>query len=217
MVDHAPKRLSPRSLLIVGAGGHARVLIDLLHASGQYDVVGLVDSHLPAGSLVNGFPVLGPDSTEHLQSLAAQGIELATNAVGGIHDRALRSSVCARIRSAGLMMPVLVHPSATVDRSAHLGAGTHVLAGAYVGAGAQVGDDCIVNTHAVVSHDCVLGDHVTVSPGALLAGGVHVGANTLIGMGATVYLGLRIGAGVIVANGTAVFADVADATVIRHR
>jgi acetyltransferase-like isoleucine patch superfamily enzyme len=217
MADHAPRRITPRSLLIVGAGGHARVLIDLLDASGQYDVVGLVDSHLPAGSLVNGFPVLGPDSSEHLQSLAAQGIELATNAVGGINDRALRSSVCSRIQSAGFLLPVLVHPSATVDRSAHLGAGTQVLAGAYVGAGAQIGADCIVNTHAVVSHDCVLGDHVTVSPGAMLAGGVRVGANTLIGMGATVYLGLTIGSRVVVANGAAVFADVADDAVIRHR
>ncbi len=217
MADHAPRRITPRSLLIVGAGGHARVLIDLLDASGQYEVVGLVDSHLPAGSLVNGFPVLGPDSSEHLQSLAAQGIELATNAVGGINDRALRSSVCSRIQSAGFSLPVLVHPSATVDRSAHLGAGTQVLAGAYVGAGAQIGADCIVNTHAVVSHDCVLGDHVTVSPGAMLAGGVRVGANTLIGMGATVYLGLTVGSRVVVANGAAVFADVVDDAVIRHR
>lgn len=217
MTDHAPRRITPRSLLIVGAGGHARVLIDLLDASGQYDVVGLVDSHLPAGSLVNGFPVLGPDSSEHLQSLAAQGIALATNAVGGINDRALRSSVYSRIQSAGFSLPVLVHPSATVDRSAHLGAGTQVLAGAYVGAGAQIGADCIVNTHAVVSHDCVLGDHVTVSPGAMLAGGVRVGANTLIGMGATVYLGLTVGSRVVVANGAAVFADVVDDAVIRHR
>jgi sugar O-acyltransferase (sialic acid O-acetyltransferase NeuD family) len=209
--------IGDRSILIVGAGGHAKVLIDLLHASGEFEVVGLVDSTIAPGTLVNGVEVLGPDSPEHLSTLRNRGIPSAANAVGGIGDRSLRSSVWDRLRAAGFRLPALVHPRAHIDRSARLADGAQVLAGAVVGAEASIGADCIINTNAVVSHDCVLGEHVSIAPGALLAGGVHIGPNTLVGMGVSIYLGLHIGADVVIANGTAVFNDIPDGTVVRNR
>lgn len=212
-----PQGVSDRSIVVVGAGGHAKVLIDLLHASGEFDVVGLLDRSLPAGTVVNGVPVLGADSSDSLADLRRSGVPHAANAVGGITDRSLRASVWSRITHAGFHMPTLVHPRAAVDRSARLAAGVQVLAGAYVGADASVGADSIVNTNAVVSHDCVLGEHVNIAPGALLAGGVHIGDNTLVGMGVSIYLGLRIGTHVVIANGTAVFDHLADGVIVRHR
>ena len=196
----------PTAIVIYGAGGHGKSLLDLLRTLGSYRVVGFVDDGVSAGEEIMGIPVLG--GGEALADLHAKGVRLAVNAVGGIGNVKVRKRVFRRIARAGFVCPAVVHPSAVVEPGAVLSAGVQVFPHAYVGSQVRVGFGSIVNTGAIVSHDCVLGDYVNISPGAILAGDVSVGADALIGMGVTVNLGVEVGAGARVGNSATVKSDV---------
>ena len=201
-------------VVIVGAGGHAATMVDLLTELRSFRIAGLLDDTVAVGGLVAGHPILG--TLDELPRLRERGIVLVVNAIAGIGDRGLRERVWSRIKGAGCGVPTLVHPRAVVDLSAVLAEGAQILAGAYVGARAFVDEDAIVNSHAVVSHDCRVGAHAHVAPNATLAGDVQVGVSSLIGMGSTTYLGVRIGREAVVANGTSVLVDVPDYAVARR-
>lgn len=203
----------PNALIIYGGGGHGKSLVELVRSLRSFDLVGIVDDGLPAGSSVLGTPVLGGSAV--LDELTGHGVRHAVNAVGGIGNLTPRLQVFERLKQAGFTFPTVVHPSAVVEPSADLDAGVQVFAHAYIGSSVKVGFGCIVNTGAILSHDCLLGEIVNISPGGILAGGVHVGVRTLIGMGATVNLEVKIGAGARVGNGATVKADVPDGAVVR--
>jgi sugar O-acyltransferase (sialic acid O-acetyltransferase NeuD family) len=203
------------SLVVIGGGGHGRMLLDLLHELRSFRIAGILDGGVPVGAMIAGHRVLGPDTEEELARLHGQGLRLAVNGVGGVTNRAARPAVWEKLKLAGFGLPNLVHPKAAVDTSVRLGEGVQILAGAYVGAEANLGDNCIINNGAVVSHDCVIAEHAHLTPGAILAGNVTVGSNSLIGMGASVYLGVSIGSKAIVTNGVDVFSDVEDGSVVR--
>ena len=204
---------SDRRLIVYGGGGHGKSVIEAVRATGQFEVVGVVDDGLERGSAVVGVPILG--GGEILPELLAQGIRLAANAVGGIGDARSRLTVFRRLIEAGFACPAIVHPTAFVEPSARLSAGVQVLPHAYVGSEAEIGFGSIVNTSAVVSHDCRLGAYANVSPGALLAGGVTLGEAALVGMGVTVNLGVAIGDGARVGNSAVVKKDVPAGGIVR--
>ena len=189
------------------------MIIDLLRASKTYRIAGIVDDSLTKDTAIMGVPVLG-DSTV-LPELHSQGIHLAVNAVGGIGNIGLRIKIFDRLAEAGVTCPALSHPTAYLDPSAHLDAGSQVLALAYVGCEVRLGYGCIVNSGAIVSHDCQLGHYVNISPGAILAGDVRVGDGVLIGMGVTVNLGVRIGRGARIGNGATIKGDVPEGGLVR--
>lgn len=207
--------MAPRAerLLIVGGGGHGKVVADMARACG-HEVVGFADvdaSKLgkvvePGGARVLLTQAELLAATEDTLPFGATAIALA---VGNNRARlVLSGSLDAR------SLPALVHPSAIVSPSAAIGAGTVVLPAAVVNAAARIGAAVIVNTAAVVEHDCVLGDGVHVSPGAVLAGGVTVGARGWIGAGATVIPGVRIGEDVVVGAGAVVTRDVPEGVTV---
>ena len=198
----------PSSVIVFGAGGHGKTLIELIREVGQLELVGVVDDRLARGSEVLGVPVLG--NRDDLASIRRDGIGLAANAIGGISNMASRVEVSQALAARGFVFPALIHPTAFVEASASIGEGAQILAHSYVGSDAVVGKGVIVNTGAVVSHDCVLDDHVNLSPGCLLAGGITVGEATLLGMGVTTYLGIDIGANVRAGNGAIITAPVPD-------
>lgn len=196
-----------RLIVVVGAGGHARVVAEAVGAD-------LVAGHLapmPGDHELLG-PWLGDDDAA--AGLVAHGHLLALGV--GFVDRA-GSERRARIleRFDPSMLAVVVHPAATVAASASLAPGSFVAAGAVVGTCATVGVGVIVNTGAVVDHDCRLDRNVHIGPQATLSGGVEVGADTLVGVGATVRQGITIGANAVVGAGAVVLSDVdASSTVV---
>ena len=204
----------PAAVVVVGGGGHGRTLLALLAALPGYRVVGVLDDQLDPGTDLAGTELLG--GTELLEDLAARGVRLAVNAVGGISPTRVgqRVAVFDRLEAAGFSCPALVHPRAAVEPDAELEPGAQVLAQAYVGSRAVVGFGAVVNTGAMVSHDCAVGAYVNLSPGALLAGGVTLGRAALVGMGATVNIQLSIGAGARIGNGATVKADVPEGAVV---
>ena len=191
--------------LIVGAGGHGKVVLDILRAGGHHRPVGFVDADPRLhGTTVGGLPVLG--GVHQLRRLV--GPHKLVAAVIAIGDNRARAGYADAVTDAGLRLTTAVHPSAVVAESAVLGVNVVVAAGAIVCAEARVGDHAIVNTAATVDHECEIGPGVHVCPGAHLAGRVRVEAGALIGLGASVIQCLRIGAGATVGAGAVVIRDV---------
>lgn len=198
----------PMRLVVIGAGGHAKVVLEAIRAAGIGDVVGLIDPAPPAPALL-GVKVLGDD--DMLPMLRRDGIDAAVVALGG---NVLRQRLGQRLRELGFTLPVIVHPSALLSPSATLGEGVVVMARAVVGTETIIDSLAIINTAAVVDHDNRIGSAAHVAPGCALAGDVHVGNRTLIGVGSAVRPGIRIGADAVIGAGAAVVTDVADGTVV---
>jgi sugar O-acyltransferase (sialic acid O-acetyltransferase NeuD family) len=201
-------------ILIYGAGGHAKTLMEMVKQVGAHAIAGIVDDNPQlTGTRVLGIPVIGTRSV--LPALFAKGVRSAANGVGGILDINIRVKVFDLLASTGFEFPAVVNPRATVEPSAKIGEGVQVFANAYVGADAELQSRCMVNTAAVVSHDCVIGAYTHIAPGALLAGHVHVGERTLVGMGVTTTIGVKIGSGVRIGNKAIILADVPDRTIVQ--
>jgi UDP-perosamine 4-acetyltransferase len=196
--------MRPR-LVIYGAGGHAKVVLETLRAAGLGDgVAGLVDDAPSAPSLL-GAPILGrPDL---LPALRGQGVLEVVVAIG---DNARRAAIGAALEAQGFLLPVLRHPSAILSPSARLGAGAQLLARAVLGPEAEVGPLAILNTGAIVEHDCVVGAAAHVASGAVMCGGARLGARALLGAGAVLRPGVAVGAGAVIGAGAAVIDPVPD-------
>jgi len=199
-------------VILVGAGGHARVLLDALELSGA-KVIGLVDADasLARGDLM-GYPVLGDDAV--LERYAPGSVDLV-NAIGSVDSMQRRKSVYEKLRRAGHVFASVVHPRATLSRHARIAAGVQVMAGAVVQPGASLGENTIVNTGANVDHDCRVGAHVHIAPGVTLSGNVQIGDETHVGAGATVIQGTRIGARCLIAAGSVVTGGVRDGASVK--
>ena len=187
-----------KPLLLVGCGGHARSLIDLIETEGQWRIHGLVGLPEQVGATVLGYPVIGTDADLSTLRIAYPAALLA---IGQLPDPAPRQELAALLEQLGFHCPVLISPHAVVSRHAQLGAGTVVAHGAIVNAGAVVGAHCILNSRALIEHDVQLGDHCHVSTGSLLNGGVSLGPGSFIGSGAMLREGLHLPAGTVISAG----------------
>ena len=197
----------------IGAGGHAKVLIETLWLAGLFEVWGLLAADpIIRGNLIMGIPVRGDDTL--LPEIWKLGIRHAFMGIGSIRPDPLRRELFDRAQKVGLEMIQVIHPTAVISTSALLGHGTVVMAGAIINAGAQIGDNVIVNTAAVIEHDCMVGDHAHVATGAVLAGGVRVLPGAHIGAGATVRQGITVHAAALVGAGAVVVRDVPPGVVV---
>ena len=197
----------------LGAGGHAKVVLDILAVHGRHEIIGLLDSDESRwGQNVLGVPVLGGD--DKLAQLIEQGVDAAFIGTGSGHSTERRRAVWDVAVAAGLHIVDAIHPSAVLAESASFGRGVTLMAGAILNPGAHLGADVIVNTGAVVEHDCELADHVHVATGAHLAGSVTVGMGAHIGLGASVTQGLTIGEAAVVGAGAVVIRDVEPGVIV---
>jgi len=196
-----------------GAGGHAKVVIDLLRAGGRFEIVGLLDPNPRLrNASVLGVPVLGGDDL--VPSLYERGVRDAFIGVGAISSTWPRRRLFDLALQHGLNLVTAVHPSAVISPSAKIGRGATVMAGVVVNAEAVVGENVILNTGSIIEHDCTIGDHAHVASGARLAGGAVVGEGAQIGIGAVVRQGIRIGRLAMVGAGSVVVDDVPDSVVV---
>lgn len=184
-----------RRLIIIGAGGHAKVVASTAQAAG-YTVDAIYDdSAEKLNQSLLGIPVLGvhriPDEPKHL-------------AVIGMADAAARKAHCERLN---LTWSTLVHPTAYVHSSVELGSGTVIFAGAVLQPDTKVGNHAIVNTGATVDHDCILEDFVQLAPGVHLSGDVHIAEGAFLGTGASVLQGIGVGAWSVIGAGAVVIRD----------
>lgn len=195
--------------VILGAGGHARVVLDALLARSRWSRFVVVDRDPSlAGRQVSGVPIVGDDDA--LVHAGDNGFTHFIVGVGGIGDNEPRRRLFERGLAAGLDPASVIHPAACLATSSEIGAGTAVLAGAVVNPDAAIGCNVVLNTGCIVEHDARIGDHAQVSPGAVVLGGVSVGRLAYVGAGAVVIQGVRIGHGAVVGAGAVVLSDVPD-------
>lgn len=208
------KRKTLRRIVIAGAGGHGRVMLDLFRAARRYEVVAFVDADASVhGTRIHGVPVRGSDDA--LNDLRAEGIGHAAIGVGmmpggmNTHRR-----VCRLLQDRGFEIAGGIHPAAWLSPLAETGCGVAVLARASIGPGSRLGDHVVVNTGAIVEHDCVVREHSHVATGATLCGGVRIGSGVFVGAGAVIREGVRIADGVTVGAGALVLRDIPKACVV---
>jgi sugar O-acyltransferase (sialic acid O-acetyltransferase NeuD family) len=197
---------SEERIIVVGAGGHARAVLDVIRSEGRYAVAGLLDSSRERGTHWLGAEVLGDESA--LPDLCrALDTRLGLVAVG---DNWQRRALMQRLeeRVPGFAFASCVHPKASVAADALLGAGSVVMPGAVVVSGCRIGRGCIVNTLASLDHDGVMEDFASLAPGVVAGGNVHVGACAALSLGARVMHGIRIGPHAVVGAGALVLEEV---------
>jgi sugar O-acyltransferase (sialic acid O-acetyltransferase NeuD family) len=196
--------------LILGAGGHARVLIDALRRQAPLVGYALLDADPKLWTtLIMDVPIIGGD--EYLTRLDAEYFIVG---VGSTGSTAIRRRLFEQAIAAGLRPQSVIHDRALIAEGAMIGPGAQILAGAIVNTGAELGRNVLVNTGAIVEHDCRIEDHAHVATGARLAGGVQVGLGAHIGIGAVVRQNQIIGSGAIVGAGAVVVDDVAPHTTV---
>lgn len=184
-------------VIIIGSGGHARVIADIVLKQGDR-VLGFLDDN-PEAKGAYGIPVLGRTDDYRLWPNARFLIGIGNSQV----RQAIGEKLC------DVVWHTAIHPTAAISTlGVSIGEGSVIMAGANVGTGARIGKHCIVNTHAVVEHDNIIGDFAHISVGAKLAGTVTVGDHTWVGIGATVSNNLSVCGGCMLGAGTVVVKDI---------
>lgn len=199
---------SDKQVVIVGAGGHGKVLLDICRSSGG-KVAGFLDADTTLLDQLHGVPVLGSDDLLEDQSFVA-----AHDFVLGVGETAIRSRLSDHLERANATLATLVHPSAVISEHAAIGGGSALHAGAIVNIDAKIGTHCVLNTGASVDHDCTLSDGVQIGPGATLAGGVTCHRNAFVGTGASILPNVTIGRDAIVGGGSSVAKDVPEGVTV---
>jgi len=193
-------------LLLIGAGGHCKVISDLLLKSKEYKTVGIIDLRKNTWDNVFGIPVIGTDSD--LPKFFKNGVRHCFISVGSMGNPALRIKLYSIAQRIGFIFPNLIHPSAIISSHASLDKGNYIAPGVIINAGTRIGTNCIINTGALIDHDCVIGDFVHIAPGVVLSGSVSINRNTHVGAGSSVIQGITIGMNSIIGAGSVVVKDI---------
>lgn len=211
-----------KKVLIIGAGGHGRVIADallaginaseLLKNQDRYEFLGFVDADtcihgtaLPGlGKVLGGDPQIDILINKHGLTHYILGVGMA-NAGGK-----LRIKLAALAESRGLQPAVVIHPTAIIAADVIIKPGTVVMAGAIINTGCRIDRHAIINTGAVLDHDCKISANAHIAPGVTMSGEVSVGVNSMVGVGSVVRQQINIGDNVMVGAGSVVVKNVAD-------
>ena len=197
-------------VVILGAGGHGRVVLDILIQARQHNPIGFLDNNEKLhGRRVDGLPVIGGISK--LDDLQTRGVRGAIIAIG---DNGVRRGMADLLDQHHLDQVNAVHPSAQIARNATIGKGVVIAAGALVCAHCQIADNAILNTGCIVDHECAIGTAAHICPGVRLAGHVLVESGAFVGIGATITQNIRVGYEAIVGAGAVVIRDVEPMTTV---
>ena len=197
-------------LVIVGAGGHGHVMLDVLRCQGAAEIVGFLDDRAELRGTLSrgGVPIVGSTDWQQLPAGTADAFLVAIGS-NDVRRRQFEAFVAS-----GLEPWSAVHPSAIIAANATLGGGGQVVAGVIINPFAEIGRNVLLNTACTVDHDCRIGDHAFLGPGAHLGGCVEVGEMAFIGMGAVILPDVKIGEGAVVGAGAVVTKAVAPWTVV---
>jgi sugar O-acyltransferase (sialic acid O-acetyltransferase NeuD family) len=192
-----------KPVIIIGSGGHARVLLDILLRKSQA-ILGFTDLPHQKNSLSPPFlniPLIGSD--EQIFNYPPDAIHLV-NGLGMIPGPGLfrRRDIYQKFKDYGYTFATIVHPSAVIAEDVILSEGVQVMAGAVIQTGSVIGENCIINTRTAVDHDTVLGRHVHLAPGTTVCGNVTIGEGSFVGTGSTIIPGIKIAANSIIKAGS---------------
>lgn len=194
-------------VIVIGGGGHAKVVISLLKKLSGYDIVGYTDAK-NNGDLLSSVYLGNDDVLKRIVN--EQNIDALVVGVGQIKNAAQRRKIVNDLEELNVGFPALVSPDAVVNEEVSIGNGTVVMDGAVIQPMSRVGAFCIVNTSCSIDHDCTIGDFVHVAPGVTISGGVEIGNDVLVGAGSTIIQGVRICSNVLIGAGSVVYRDIVE-------
>jgi sugar O-acyltransferase (sialic acid O-acetyltransferase NeuD family) len=192
-------------VLVYGAGGHGKVVADILLSAKIKGLVGFVDDNKAQGTVLLGLPVLG-DSHWLMEHVSNENFAV----VLGVGNNATREIIAERCRTAGIEVLTAIHPSAVIARSANVLPGAVVMAGAVINSEARIGMGAVVNTGAVVEHDVIVENYAQLMPNATMAGGARLGVCSILGAGAVILPYIVVGCRTTVGAGAVVVSDLPD-------
>ena len=199
-----------KPLLILGAGGHASVIVDILREQ-KREIIGVVSPQIDLNRAVfKGIQHYTCD--EDILDFATDTVRLV-NGIGAMPGASLRTSIYRNFISLGYEFETVVSSSAVVSSHAVLAAGSQIFPNATVQTGANIGENTIINSGAIIEHDCLVGKNNHVAPGATLSGDVQSGENVHFGTGSSIIQSIIIGNGVVIGAGATITKNVADNTI----
>jgi len=188
-------------LLIVGSGGHAKVIIDMLKEAGEFELIGCVSKE-PLQQEILGFPILGDDSV--LPQLHTRGINHVFIAIG---DNARRAEIMRSVTKMGFEIVNAISKYSHISTSVRLGRGIAIMPGVVINVDSVIEDNAVINTGATVDHDCLVGAHSHIGPGCNIAGNVSIGQGSFLGVGCNVIPKINIGEWTVIGAGAVVIND----------
>lgn len=194
-----------KKIVLIGGGGHCKVIIDIIKSIGKYEIVGITDK---TNNSVLDIPIIGDDSI--LKKLYDEGVDNAFICIGRLNNPNIRNIIYSKLKNIGFNIPVLIHNKAIVSPFAKIDEGTCVMPGVIINAGAIIGRNCILNSGSIIEHDCNIGENTHISPNSSIAGGVNIGFNTHIGIGSSIIEGKVIGNNVTIGAGAVVIDNIKD-------
>lgn len=198
-------------IIIIGGGGHAKVIIAILKKQKKFEVVGYTD--ISDNGLILGIPFLGKD--DKLQTLFDSGIHNATIGIGQIKSSVRRERIADLLSNIGFKLPAIISPNCIINEDVTIGNGTVVMDGVVINSGTRVGEFSIINTNASIDHDCLIGDFTHIAPGVILSGEVKIGNNVLIGTGANIIQQVEIPDNTIISAGSSVLRSIKTSGIYR--
>lgn len=192
------------SLLLLGAGGHAKACIDVIEQEDRFSIGGLIGLSIEVGSEVLGYPVLGTD--DDVIKLLKE-FRFALISIGQIKTSIHRIRLFNLLEQTGCTLPTVISPNAYVSKHANVGYGTIIMHGAVVNAGVTIKRNCIINSQSLVEHDSMVGDHCHIATGVTINSGVEIDNGTFIGSNTSVRQCVRIGENCVIGMGQRVLSD----------
>ena len=196
-------------IVLLGAGGHGRVLLDILLQQ-SYEVLAIADPAFKKIQSLTNIPLIDDQAVVKYSPDEV----LLVNGLGSVGDTGKRQHLYEYFKTRGYKFATVTHASAVISPRTELGEGVQVMAGAIVQTSVNIASNSIINTKATVEHDCTVGAHVHIASGAILCGGIQIGDGAHIGAGATIIQGLSIGKRSIVGAGAVVIKDMPEAAVV---
>jgi UDP-perosamine 4-acetyltransferase len=194
-----------KKAIIIGDGGHAKVIIDIIHEIGNIEIIGITSNmNYELNHRFCGYRILGKDD---IFKNIDKNI-YAVMGIGGYRDNTLRKRVFEYVKGLNITFLNIIHPSAVVSKSVKMGEGVVVFPGVVLNTEVIVGDDTIIATGATVDHESFIGNHVLISAGVTIGANCEISNSTLVALGAKVISGLRIGENSLIAAGAVVVKDI---------
>lgn len=198
--------MSDSRIFLLGAGGHAKVVLDAIESQG-ISIAGIINPSSNISEYFSSIRVWGGD--EMIDSLNPD-LDLIANGIGATPKNLLNKKLSLAWKAHGYRFLTIVHPATTIGRKVTLGHGCQIMAGCTLQSDTVVGDGVVVNTASNIDHDCRIGAYTFISPSCVICGGVEIGDDCFIGAGAILLPGVKLGNGVVVAAGGVVDRDVPD-------
>ena len=203
-----------KDIILIGAGGHCKVAIDIIQQHENYNLIGLIDKDAQnVGNKVLQVPIIGVD--KDLNEILRQGqASYALIAIGSTGDNSLRKKLYDKVKEVGYDFINAVHPNSIIAKSSRIDDGNCIMAGAIINPDVIIGNNNIINTGSIIEHDTVIKNNVHVGPGVKISGGVTIGNNTHLGTGATIIQNIEVGENCLIGAGTVVINDIPSNSVV---